>query len=386
MKKKQRENIRKDYQKACDFIRETEKFRDRLTSLDTPVAEEGGINLERLDEMIESVHQAGKIDREVSAEKLCRILEKKKVARKIRKLYKLAGGIAAAAMLFLVWSVLFLPEQKISPVILPLQLADVTVPTIVYTEEDDSIVFFDSLDLDKADLRPIADQTKVIPVGNKLLSMEKKQKIKYNRIIIPKGYTYKLQLADGSSVTLNAGSELKYPVVFEDSLREVELKGEGFFEVAKAKIPFVVKAGDTQVKVYGTRFNLLYSEELSLSEAVLLQGSIGMNIGDKEFKIRPDERVYHKSGEDTLYVEKVNTEDYTTWMGTSFKYNGASLERIVYSISRWYGVKISLAPELKNEVYTLEIDKSSSLEWVMKALELITEQPVKKEGGEYLIY
>ena len=66
----------------------------------------------------------------------------------------------------------------------------------------------------------------------------------YNRVVIPKGYTYRVELADGSRVTLNAGSELRYPVEFRDSLREVEFRGEGYFEVAKDAAPFVVRAGD----------------------------------------------------------------------------------------------------------------------------------------------
>ena len=75
---------------------------------------------------------------------------------------------------------------------------------------------------------------------------------------------------------MNAGSELRFPNEFRDSLREVEFSGEAYFEVKKSGKPFVVKAGNTRVRVYGTRFNLFYCEKLALSEAALVEGSIGM--------------------------------------------------------------------------------------------------------------
>ena len=40
------------------------------------------------------------------------------------------------------------------------------------------------------------------------------REIVYNRLIIPTGFTYNVTLADGTKVTLNAGSSLKYPEIF----------------------------------------------------------------------------------------------------------------------------------------------------------------------------
>ena len=208
----------------------------------------------------------------------------------------------------------------------------------------------------------------------------------YNKILIPRGYTFRAKLPDGSTVVLNAGSELKYPVRFQDTLREVELVGEGYFEVAKAEVPFVVKAGSTQVKVYGTKFNVLYSEDLDLAEAVLLEGSIGMQVGGNEVRLAPNERAYCMPGDSLLQVEKVDATAYINWLGTTFKYDSMRLDRIAWDLSRWYGVYIDMPSELKSEIYTMEFDKTSSIEWVMEALSLITGKQIKKEGGGYQIY
>src|SRR5690606_31948180 len=59
------------------------------------------------------------------------------------------------------------------------------------------------------------------------------QEMKYNTLIIPMGGEYKVTLADGTRVWLNAGSSLRYPVEFSANERDVILSGEAYFEVAK---------------------------------------------------------------------------------------------------------------------------------------------------------
>lgn len=66
------------------------------------------------------------------------------------------------------------------------------------------------------------------------------REIAYNTLIIPAGFTYNVTLADGTEVTLNAGSRLKYPEEFVGDLREVELSGEAYFNVTKSGQPFEV--------------------------------------------------------------------------------------------------------------------------------------------------
>ena len=59
----------------------------------------------------------------------------------------------------------------------------------------------------------------------------------YNTITVPRGGEYQLTLSDGTRVWLNAETELKYPVAFVGEGREVMLKGEAYFEVAKNVSP-----------------------------------------------------------------------------------------------------------------------------------------------------
>jgi transmembrane sensor len=64
-------------------------------------------------------------------------------------------------------------------------------------------------------------------------------------------------LPDGTVVYLNAHSRLEYPKAFAAGERVVALDGEGFFEVAHDPAhPFRIHAGDADVRVLGTTFNL----------------------------------------------------------------------------------------------------------------------------------
>jgi transmembrane sensor len=76
------------------------------------------------------------------------------------------------------------------------------------------------------------------------------------RFITGKGETKVVALKDGSVVTLNTASEIQ--VNYSEALRSVELiQGEALFDVAKNKTrPFVVSAGDTNVRAVGTSFTV----------------------------------------------------------------------------------------------------------------------------------
>lgn len=336
---------------------------------------------EQIERLLEAIHQAARMDREMMAERLERRLAALRRARRMRRIRWMAGSVAAAIIvLMLVWRPwMEVKPERVMPVA-QVSLPEITVPTVIATGTNDEIVDVDTL--------KTGDAVSVYKVkkGQTAEKRSTSREVKYNRVVIPRGYTYRVALADGSVVTLNAGSELRFPVEFLDSIREVEFKGEAYFEVAKGKKPFVVKAGETQVRVYGTRFNFLYSEQLALSEAVLLEGSIGMSVQGVEKKIVPNERVYCELGDSVLRVENVNAADYINWLGASFKYHGVRLDKIMYDFANWYGVEIHVAPELKDQTYTLEFDKTCGIRQVMKMMKLITGRTVKEEGGAYTIY
>ena len=89
------------------------------------------------------------------------------------------------------------------------------------------------------------------------------------------GSRAQFSLSDGTTVTLNAGSRLKYDNRFGINDRVVQLEGEGYFKVAKdSKRPFTVKTSHLNVRALGTAFNVkAYSDDKTI-ETTLVEGSV----------------------------------------------------------------------------------------------------------------
>ena len=114
----------------------------------------------------------------------------------------------------------------------------------------------------------------------------------------PLGSTSNITLPDGTQVSLNAGSNLKYSGDFGEDNREVELVGEAYFDVAKdpSKV-FLVKTTELNIKAYGTAFNVKSYPEEGTIETTLIEGKVGVTRSAFEYKdtdevmLKPNERV-----------------------------------------------------------------------------------------------
>ncbi|HEY8897267.1 MAG TPA: FecR family protein, partial [Niastella sp.] len=112
-----------------------------------------------------------------------------------------------------------------------------------------------------------------------------------NSLTTPYGGEYKVTLADGSTVWLNAGSSLRYPAVFTGNDRPVTITGEGYFEVAENKAkPFRVFANGTEVKVLGTKFNVKAYERDKQVTATLVSGAVAIQHGSILKNIKPNQQ------------------------------------------------------------------------------------------------
>lgn len=104
----------------------------------------------------------------------------------------------------------------------------------------------------------------------------------YSEIIVPRGAKAHFVLMDGTIVTLNAGSKLRYNSLYGVKDRVVELEGEGYFKVAKNKNkPFIVKTSFLNVRALGTEFNVkAYGSDRTI-ETTLVEGSVEVERNNK---------------------------------------------------------------------------------------------------------
>lgn len=327
-----------------------------------------------IEEAFEALHRLAKFDRLASEERLRAKLAQATRRRQLRRVWTAVAGMAAVVSLFFGVYVLYPTGETVQELPVVVVTDNIKVPTLIQELQEQVIA-----------CKPLQEATQGTGYAAGFgMEATVEEAAVWERVVIPAGYTYRVTLPDSSEVVLNAGSELHFPSRFNDTLREVELSGEAFFKVAKSEVPFVVRAGDTRVRVYGTSFNYSYSKKSGVSEAVLVEGAIGMSAGGEEVKITPNQRVAYLEGK-PMRVERVNPQHYLAWMGETFKFESMPLARIVEQIGRWYGAEITLDEQLKGQVYTIECSKAPALSRTLKVLEIITGRTVSKEGGNYYI-
>lgn len=205
-------------------------------------------------------------------------------------------------------------------------------------------------------------------------SIEKIQnQLVYNTIEIPSGTKSKLTLPDGTNVWLNAGSSLSYPVTFTGSTRNVELVGEAFFEVTKNKHqPFVVSAGEINIKVLGTSFNCSAYANDGTIETSLVEGSIelsGKN-GHNNFIMNPGELAVFSKAKNTIEKKMTDLDKYVAWKSGKLMFRDDPMARVIEKLGRWYGVKFRVEDdELLTYTYSATFS-TESLDQVLKMLAL----------------
>jgi ferric-dicitrate binding protein FerR (iron transport regulator) len=168
-----------------------------------------------------------------------------------------------------------------------------------------------------------------------------------NRLTTPRGGEYRLTLADGTYVHLNACSALTYPETFPGDKREVYLSGEAWFEVAPdAGRPFLVITDEARVRVYGTRFNVNTSRE-GIVQAALASGSIGLTFKNREGEtlLHAGQLAEYHASDSSLTLRETDLLPYTGWKDNLFVFSGEPLGIIMERLSNWYDFSVAYADE-----------------------------------------
>lgn len=194
------------------------------------------------------------------------------------------------------------------------------------------------------------------------------QPVGFNKVTTPKGGQYQVILPDGSRVTLNAGSSLRFPTAFSGIQRGVELSGEAYFEIAKnGQMPFVVQAGKVRVEVLGTEFNVMaYANESSVN-TTLLEGSVKVSTGTDSRMISPGHQGRVSAG---IEIIRVDTEEVTAWQKGLFQFNDSDLQSVMRQLERWYDVEIAFEGKISDRHFSGLISRNTNLSQVLKMLEL----------------
>ena len=211
--------------------------------------------------------------------------------------------------------------------------------------------------------------------------------VKSNELVIPRGGENTVLLADGTTVHLNAGSKLTYPVRFAGKRRIVRLEGEAYFDVAgDENHPFVVQTHLGEITVLGTEFNVNAYADTPVCYTTLVHGKVKFSTLNAEtVTLSPGEQAVVFANSSTK--RKVDLEEYVGWVDGMYIFNDRPLGDIMKTFERWYDIQVYYeTPNLRDITYSGNLKRYGTINSFLDALELTGDLTYKISGRNILIY
>lgn len=250
------------------------------------------------------------------------------------------------------------------------------------------------------------------PSENKVLSQPA-----YTEINSPYGSKAEIKLPDGTSVILNAGSSLKYRNDFNISNRDLILKGEAYFKVAKnTEIPMIVSAGSINVIAVGTEFNIKAYPDENTIETTLINGKVEIlnsssdgrekeelidlnpnqkaifyKDADRYMLAKTDEEVVKPDNikthfENVLISPKADVEKTVAWTKGKLIFRGESLGNLSIDLQRKYDVKLVFVDENLKKYRFTGVLMDETLEQVLNVIKLTASINYSLEGKTVYLF
>lgn len=224
---------------------------------------------------------------------------------------------------------------------------------------------------------------------------DKPAAVVWKEIRTANGQISKITLMDGSQVTLNSASYLKYPAAFSGPNREVHLSGEAYFDVAEDHThPFILHTSQMDIRVLGTAFNVKSYDNDLFKEATLLRGSIEVNLPGKNnesLKLVPTDKIRVKgSSYEMSKLTYYNKGDKNSleilWMNNQLAFRNETLETIANSLGRKYGLKMVFNDEkIKNLKFSVSFEKEN-VNQALNSLQMVSPFQYKIKGDSVYFY
>lgn len=197
------------------------------------------------------------------------------------------------------------------------------------------------------------------------------EEVAYNEVTTPRGSEFKMVLADGTTVWMNAGSTLRFPQFFTGDCRKVIARGELYFEVARdEEKPFIVEMeGGYKVKVLGTEFNMRSYDE-GVCETTLVRGKVSIEGDSLQTILAPGQQAIQRKGAGGVEVKEVDSRDAVAWRRGAFLFDNARLEDIMEELGRWYDVEVFFESQaIREERFSVDTRRYTTIDEVLELIE-----------------
>jgi ferric-dicitrate binding protein FerR (iron transport regulator) len=205
---------------------------------------------------------------------------------------------------------------------------------------------------------------------------------------VPWGGLSKLLLADGTKVWLNSGSVFTYPANFDVNKREVQLLGEGFFEVSSSDKPFIVKSNKCEVLVMGTIFNVKDYDHEPQTVVSLLEGSVKVRFDKAEksdILLKPLKQVVFDG--ETIQEKSIENQDAFLWRDGYLVFDNTPFSEVMDATEKYFDVDIDVQNKTALSYHcTGKFLKSDGIDHLLKVLQKGADFNYKKKNNKIIIY
>ncbi|MEX0772800.1 MAG: FecR domain-containing protein [Balneolales bacterium] len=195
-----------------------------------------------------------------------------------------------------------------------------------------------------------------------------------------------ITLSDGSSIRLNSHSEIVVAADFGKDNREIELKGEAYFDIAhNADKPFIISTKGSAIRVLGTSFNVKASD--NDVQVAVVEGSVSLSSNaeaEEERSVVLTQGQFGYLNEQGIDVEDHGVENYLSWMRGRLVFDDLKMDQVCTQLERIYDAQCSFSDEsLKNLSLTTNIS-GESLEKVISVISQTLEISYERNGESIL--
>ncbi|MBE8720894.1 FecR family protein [Sphingobacterium pedocola] len=213
----------------------------------------------------------------------------------------------------------------------------------------------------------------------------------YRTITTEVGERKRVDLPDGSTITLNARSQLRFDEnQYGRTTRTIELlSGEAFFDVAKdSSRAFIVQAGVLQTTVLGTSFNIRTYDEMPEQVISVFTGRVQVQRGQHMLgTLEKGQRIRFEKEHANSLTEEFDRGYSPSWTSGKVVLQDADFDELALAINNTYGIILQAGnAQIARQQYSMPIIKYVSVDEALRAIQSIHQNKIRKEGNTVILY
>ena len=208
---------------------------------------------------------------------------------------------------------------------------------------------------------------------------------------VPDGQTFEMILEDGTSMFMNSGTKVMYPVSFSKNERKVKLvQGEVFFDVTKdQERPFVVETFASDIKVLGTKFNVEANPQMQFCSTALLEGSVKLESKENDVNVVLEPNMIALFDHGRLTVDKMSDlSSVADWTKGMIDIQGMKFDSLMSKYEKAFNVNIVIERDDIPEIsYTRgKVRISDGIEHALAVLQMASDFEYERDFETNVIY